>query len=284
MTRNKFTIFIICAACIFSLAMSGYTAASKIDFADVEVIPVYMNGIRVADGYSINGTTYTSMRSFVDSVSEEPCDLTWDSETMTASLSVDGLSIAATIGNHYLEANGRYLYVPDGILMHEGSLLVPVRTIALVYGIEILWDAPTSSISIDDGELAYIESGDTFYNEDDLYWLSRLIYSESGNQNFDGQIGVGNVVLNRVSDPTCPDNIYDVIFDNKYGVQFSVTTNGTIYLEPDEEAVIAAKICLEGYNNIGSAIYFVNPTIGASSWFRNNKSFVVTIGEHDFYA
>jgi N-acetylmuramoyl-L-alanine amidase len=95
---------------------------------------------------------------------------------------------------------------------------------------------------------------------------------------------VGNVVLNRVADESCPDTIYDVIFDNKYGVQFSVTTNGTIYMDPSEESIIAAKICLEGYSVVGDSIYFVNPDIGVSSWFVNTRTFVKSIGDHDFYA
>ena len=31
-----------------------------------------------------------------------------------------------------------------------------------------------------------------------LFWLSRVIYAESGNQPLDGKIAVGNVIMNRV--------------------------------------------------------------------------------------
>ena len=96
--------------------------------------------------------------------------------------------------------------------------------------------------------------------------------------------GVGNVVLNRVANPTCPDTVYDVIFDDRYGVQFSVTETGAIFMEPTEEAVLAAKMCLEGYNPVGDSLFFVNPVIGASSWFSSTRTYVASIGEHDFYA
>src|SRR5699024_8602041 len=109
--------------------------------------------------------------------------------------------------------------------------------------------------------------------EDDLYWLSRLINAEAGNQPLEGKIGVGNVVLNRVADPTCPDTIYDVIFDARYGVQFSVTETGAIYLEPNEESVIAAKICLEGYNVVEDSLFFLNPQISSKTWFEKNFTF-----------
>lgn len=284
MIRNKLTILILCIVCLLSIVMSGYTAAPpEVDFDEVEIIPVYKSGIRVSDGLIINGTTYTQLRAFSDAVGEE-LEIAWDSETKTATIEADELSLSATVGNHYLEANGRYMYIPDSVMCYEGSVIVPIRVIAKVFNVDILWDDLTYSVSLDAENISYIESGEDFYDEDDLYWLSRLIYSESGNQDFDGQIGVGNVVLNRLSDPTCPDTVYDVIFDNKYGVQFSVTTNGTIFKDPDAESVIAAKICLEGYNNVEDAIYFVNPEIGVSSWFTKTRSFVASIGEHDFYA
>lgn len=284
MTRNKLTILIICVVCLFTLVMSGYAAAEpRGDFDAVEIIPVYKNGIRVADGIKIGETTYTQLRAFSDAVGEE-LDIAWDAETATASVKTEGLELAVTVGDQYMTANGRYLYIPDGAVNYNGSVIVPVRAIAKVFNVGVLWDTETSSISLDVEDIRYLASGEDFYDKDDLYWLSRLINSESGNQTLDGMIGVGNVVMNRVADPSCPDTIYGVIFDNKYGVQFSVTTNGTIYDAPNEESIIAAKICLEGYNLVENSIYFVNPDIGVSSWFLKTRVFVATIGDHDFYA
>ena len=97
-------------------------------------------------------------------------------------------------------------------------------------------------------------------------------------------MGVGNVVINRVNDPSCPDTVHDVIFDTRYGIQFSPVETGGIYAEPNEQSVIAAKLCLEGYNVAGDSLYFVNPETGSTAWFRETKTFVVTLGDHDFYA
>ena len=69
-----------------------------------------------------------------------------------------------------------------------------------------------------------------------------------------------------------------------YGVQFSPVETGGIYAEPNELSVIAAKLCLEGYNVAGDSLYFVNPATGSTSWFRETRTFVVTLGDHDFYA
>ena len=97
-------------------------------------------------------------------------------------------------------------------------------------------------------------------------------------------LGVGDVVMNRVASAAFPNTVKEVIFDSRYGVQFSPVETGSIYSEPSEECVIAAKICLEGYDIVGGALYFVNPDIGVSGWFRQTRTYVTSIGDHDFYA
>lgn len=283
-TSRKLTSLIICVVCLFTLVLSGYAPApDSVDLDNAELVPLYENGLRVSDGILLNGTTYVPLRSFSDAVGVE-IEIAWDSETDTATVTGNGLDLSVTVGQQYMTANGRCLYIPMGVLIYNGSVIVPVRELAKVYGVEVEWHEESSSISLIAENAEFIKSADEFYNEDDLYWLSRIINSESGNQPMDGKIGVGNVVLNRVEDPTCPDTIYNVIFDRKYGVQFSVTTNGTIYNTPNDESVVAAKLCLEGYEIVEDAIYFVNPDIGVSSWFVNTRVFVASIGDHDFYA
>ncbi|UQT50756.1 cell wall hydrolase [Flavonifractor plautii] len=46
--------------------------------------------------------------------------------------------------------------------------------------------------------------------------------------------------------PDFPDTIYGVIFDDRWGGQFTPVRNGTIYQEPTEQSIQAAKLCLEG--------------------------------------
>ena len=101
------------------------------------------------------------------------------------------------------------------------------------------------------------------------------------------QLVLTNRIVHREDvDPQtrCPDTVHDVIFDTRYGIQFSPVETGGIYAEPNEQSVIAAKLCLEGYNVAGDSLYFVNPETGSTAWFRETKTFVVTLGDHDFYA
>jgi len=285
-TKNRRLIsIIICAVCVLTLVLSGYTPPTEsVNFDSSEIIPVYKHGIRVSDGIKIGDTTYTSLREFTDAIDFD-IEIDWDDKTETALLTADGLEFSATVGEQYITANGRCFYIPDGVQNYEGTIVVPMRELAKIFNVEVIWNEEGPSITIDTENAEILQPAEEFYNEDDLFWLSRLINAESGNQPLEGKIGVGNVVINRVSDPTCPDNIKDVVFDNKYGVQFSVSTTSVIYNTPNEESVAAAKMCLEGYTVVpDDCIYFVNPVIGASSWFYMTRTYVCTIGEHDFYS
>lgn len=59
-------------------------------------------------------------------------------------------------------------------------------------------------------------------------------------------LGVGDVVMNRVASGAFPGTVYEVIFDRRYGVQFSPVETGSIYLEPTEECVVAGKALPRG--------------------------------------
>ena len=127
------------------------------------------------------------------------------------------------------------------------------------------------------------DDGSSTCDGDELYWLSRIINAESGTQPMLGKIAVGNVVLNRVRSDDFPDTVYGVIFDRRFGVQFSPTENGTIYNEPSDEAVEAARLCLDGYSLSDEICYFFNPAIAESTWISENRPWIMTVGDHAFY-
>ena len=130
---------------------------------------------------------------------------------------------------------------------------------------------------------APLASGDAVYDADALYWLSRIISAESRGEPLEGQIAVGNVVLNRVDSPDFPDTIYGVIFDDRWGGQFTPVRNGTIYQEPTEQSIQAAKLCLEGVNVAKDSLYFLAPALTNNHWIMENRTHVMTIGAHWFY-
>ena len=159
-------------------------------------------------------------------------------------------------------------------------ILVPVRTLCQALGAAAVWDSATGTVNIT-AVSGPIVSGDSYYDAEDLDLLSRLIYAESGNQPLEGKIAVGNVVLNRVASPLFPNTVADVIYQPN---QFSPAGSGHLSRTPNAESVVAAKLCLEGANTAGNALYFVNPVTSPGSWASRNRPYVATIGAHAFYA
>ena len=113
--------------------------------------------------------------------------------------------------------------------------------------------------------------------------MARIISAESRGEPLLGKLAVGTVVLNRVASDEFPDSIYDVIFDNQWGIQFQPVANGTIYNEPTEESMLAAKLCLDGARVAGDSLYFLAPELTDNHWIMENREYVTTIGCHWFY-
>ncbi|MDR1001043.1 MAG: cell wall hydrolase [Clostridiales bacterium] len=121
------------------------------------------------------------------------------------------------------------------------------------------------------------------YTEEDLEWLSKIIEAEAGNESYASRLGVANVIINRVNNDYYPSTIREVIFDSKYGVQFTPTANGAVYNDPSSLSILAAIDALEGRNNVDKALFFMNPKIATTSWISNNRKYAFTIGGHSYY-
>ncbi len=121
-------------------------------------------------------------------------------------------------------------------------------------------------------------------NNEDLYWLSRIIHSEAQGESYKGKVAVGNVILNRVNNSSFPNTVKGVVFDKQDGyIQFSPVIDGTIYNTPDAESVRAAREVLNGARPVGNALYFLNPRKSTNFWIVNNRRHMTTIGLHNFY-
>lgn len=220
------------------------------------VLPLSVNGEQVCTCVLIDGVPFVN------------------AEDLLSALDLN-VSVEAEVGSEYFVCNGRYFYVEDGIPSVGGEMRLPVEQLSKCLGITVVWDRVQWTMSVETEEYTLPESGDVYYDETDLYWLSRAIYAEAGNQSLEGQIAVGNVVLNRLASEEFADQntIYDVIFAKN---QFEVVANGMIYMEPSESAVTAAKIALEGCDVVAGATYF------ATFDFGEGYECVEWIGDHCF--
>lgn len=239
-----------------NVTLGGATVAVKgITVGGVEYLPFRATAIALGASYTYSGST----------------------GTMKAS----GLTLSAGAGCYVSYANDRALFsTSPTVLMSDGRLYIPADIFAKAVGMRISADSSAVALT---GTYSPITPASRYYRADEVLWLARIIHAESSGEPLLGQIAVGNVVLNRVRSPEYPNTIYGVIFDRKYGVQFSPILNGTIYNTPSYNSTLAAKICLEGYDVSDGALFFLEPRLSTSSWIPKNRPYAFTIGRHDFY-
>lgn len=245
-------------------------------------VGVDIGGVMLSDSaLLIHDTTYVTLRSFSDRLTS--ADIDYSRWTRTATVVAGGLVLTASDGAYVVEANGRALFsMTPVVIMSDGKMYIPVRTLAKAYGVSVAWEDATRSVRIQ-GNANFLSHADAYYDASELYWLSRIIHAESRGEPLLGQIAVGNVVQNRVRSSDYPSTIYGVIFDRKYGVQFSPVLDGSIYLTPSYSSTLAAKIVLEGFSLHDGILFFLAPRIATSNWIVNNRTYRFTIGQHDFY-
>lgn len=275
--------FCICLCAAFVIYAEAAEPRDAYDFPDgSSSVSVYYGGRRILEEESaiIDSVTYVPLRAFSDTLGAD--SVSWNASARTATVKKGSVAVKITDGASYIEAAGRILYSPTGIKNINDRLFVPIRPIASALSHDVEWDGATRSVLVSESQRPFATASQ-FYNDTDLYWLSRIISAEARGEPFAGKIAVGNVVLNRKASSSYPNTVYGVIFDRKHGTQFSPVSYGTIYNTPTEESVIAAKICLEGYSLSDEILFFVNPKYATSNWIANNRPFAFRIGSHWFY-
>ena len=240
---------------------------------------VVINGVVLAvKGIVINDTHYIPTRAAANVLG---ASYSYDGTRRVATLTANGLKLVIGAGCYVNYANDRVLFsMTPNVIMSDGRMYMPVTAFAKAIGMTA--KAAGDEVAIT-GRYSPILHGDSFYRADEVFWLGRIIQAEAGGEPFLGKIGVGNVVLNRVKSAYYPNTIYGVIFDRKYGVQFSPILNGTIYNTPGYNSTLAAKICLEGFDVADGSFFFINTALATSSWIPQSRDYAFTIGNHDFY-
>lgn len=263
----------LAAALLSAAVLSGGRAAAA--------GPLVVDGavLDTADTYVYQNTTYVPFRAVTEALRPD-ARIAWEDGRAVAR--AEGLFLSAQPGECYLEVNGRALYAPTGVSSAQGSTMVPVRALAAALDAQVDWEPASGTVTVTGGGGAIASAGER-YDAEDLYWLSRIISAESRGEPLTGQIAVGNVILNRVASPEFPGSVHDVIFDARWGGQFSPVKNGTIYDTPSDTSVLAAKLCLEGANTAGDSLYFLAPDLAGNRWTMEERTYVAAIGAHWFY-
>jgi len=194
-------------------------------------------------------------------------------------------SITGEAGKCYIESGDRLIPCSKSdssvTVRDYGVLCAPIEALMSAAGLRsteivgdeiCIWGVPT------------FPEADDVYSYEDLYWLARIISAEARGEPFIGQLAVGTVVINRTRSDYYPDTIYKVIFDKVGGTQFTPASTGSVYREPTESSVIAAKLCLEGFSLDPNILFFFNSSIATGSWITANREYTMTVGRHDFYS
>ena len=171
--RMRILCLMLCLATI--LPMGSWALAAEDAAVDQAVEGTYflVDGNVCEDpGITVyNGITYVSLVNAVLALRPEAV-IAWEGEYVV--VTDEGLDIRVRVGDQYIQANGRCLYVLNGIIAQNGRVLVPVRTIAQAMGGWVSWSQESGVVEVYSGESAII-SGESYYNSDSLYWLSRII-------------------------------------------------------------------------------------------------------------
>lgn len=279
MSKNgKFKLILTLTLCLLLAAFCSSAMAEETDGGlSYTEVPVYVDGLLSCRGYVIGDNTYVFADTMCGLLGYD-CKVSNNDKVDTLTLNIKDITVTVGKDDKYLTANGRCLYLPDGYVEIGGHAAFPIEVVAKLFTLDAKYDAVKGVYDLDRANEALLDSGDEFYGQEDLYWMSRVITWESGNQVLEGQVSVGTVVMNRCKSDIYPNTVKDVIFDT---TQFSVVGTGAIYMDPWPLSIIAAKLALEGYNFIGDAMYFMSTTLDEAESI--DELGIKIIDEHLFY-
>lgn len=227
----------------------------------------------------INSTTYIPLRAFSDAIGGE---ISWNGEEKTATMTKDGHSFMFYTGKDFCVIDGEEENHPS--VIYKDLTFIPVRAVSEVLGYDVLWDDFYLTVKITAPGIEVSEDyKDKSYTYEDLLYLAKITYIESGYEDFQVQLGVAGTVVNRVKSPLAPNTVKEVVLDTRYGVQFPPAHTDKINVTPSKKSMISGKCAFNGVNLVGNCLYFIDKKSAPYSWVHKNKSLYKTIYSMNFY-
>lgn len=273
--RKGISIALVIMVCLSSVLFCEASALTEQIFVTVKVNDKCIK--MDTEPYIKDGRTYVPVRfvaealgSKVEWIPEEKeiliCENTKDKDSKTElSETVAGTvyaneneAIKLEIGSKEVLAYGQKKEIDVAAELVNGRTMVPLRFVSENLGCDVIWDELTYSVLIYRDDIAVPQQciENRSYTDEDLLWLARIVHVEVKGLSVNGRVAVANVVLNRVKNPKFPNTIYDVIHAS--GQFPPVKKAGFKTLVPSKECIIAAKMALEGINNVENCLYFNN--------------------------
>ena len=133
-------------------------------------------------------------------------------------------------------------------------------------------------------EVAYIQNGTEIELDaampvslEDFDALCKIVHSEAGSEDIEGQIMIANVVMNRVQSDIFPDDIQEVI--TQVGQFEPVSRGGYFSAQPSKTTREAVMRALNGEDLSQGALYFQKST--SKIW--DDHEYLFRHGNHSFY-
>ncbi len=177
----------------------------------------------------------------------------------------------------------------SSFIVHKVSQGQNLWLIAQRYGVTVkelvAWNTLSKPDTLYPGQALLVRpaAGSTFgrlgrFSAGEMDLLARVIYAEARGEDFEGQVAVGAVVLNRLEDPDFPKSLYEVVYQPG---AFSAVQDRQVRLKPDEAAREAAAAAVSGEDPTGGALFYYNPAIARDRWIKTRPVLKV-IGNHTF--
>ncbi len=115
-------------------------------------------------------------------------------------------------------------------------------------------------------------------SQSEIDLLAKVVYAESGNQPFEGQVAVAATVINRVYSPKFPNTLTQVLYAPN---QFTVVRTNAINRTPSDTAYEAVEAAMRGQDPSNGGLYFWNPRVTKSKYFSSLTK-TAEIGSHAF--
>ncbi|GMQ60387.1 hypothetical protein AN1V17_47870 [Vallitalea sediminicola] len=242
--------------------------------------------VKVNDNYIImdtepirmNDTVYVPLRSVANALNAE---VLWDGDTHKITINESDNKIELSTDSNIAYVNGEQYELDLAPPVVDDRTMVPIKFFGESMNCNVEWNQKLYTVEIlrEDIVIPATSVLNRGYTDEELILLAKIITVEVNYISFDAKIAVANVVINRKNNPEFPNTIKGVIYDKTYCVQFPPAHKASFAeKEPKTDCIIAAKMALEGVNNIDKCLFFNHRPFKSKS-----KDFYKKIDTEYFY-
>lgn len=173
-----------------------------------------------------------------------------------------------------LEKMAKALRAVGALALAASIALMPLASVTPVERHEVQAPEVQKDVDAPTGE-PYRRLDVSDYEE---HLMARAVYSEARGEDYEGQVAVAAVIINRVQDRRWPGDVKGVVFEPW---AFTAVHDGQFWLDPDQTAYMAVSDALSGWDPSSGATFYYNPVTATSSWVFT-RSTITQIGKHVF--